>query len=39
MASVVTASTARADVDLRREDVDEFTLALIAPLRAENDDH
>lgn len=39
MASVVTACTTCTDVDLCREDVDEFTLAFVAPLCAENNSH
>lgn len=36
---IVTACAACADVDLCREDVNEFTLAFVAPLCAENNGH
>lgn len=39
MTSVVTARTTCTDIDLCRENIDEFTLAFIAPLGAEHDGH
>ena len=39
MASVVTACTTRADVGSSKEEVNKFTLGLVASLRAENYDH
>lgn len=39
MSSIVSASAPGADVDVRSEDVYEFSFALIAPLRTQNNRH
>lgn len=39
MSGVVTTRTASADIEFGGENVDELALALVAPLRAEDDSH
>ena len=39
MTSIISACTSCADVHLAREDINELALALVAPLRAEDDGH
>ncbi len=36
---VVSPSASRADIEIGREDINEFTLAFVAPLSAENNGH
>lgn len=37
MTGIITTRTSRADVDVGREDIDEFTFAFVTPLSAEDD--